>query len=118
MKLFLGHYIYIPSHGFIKQYVVEVSNEGYVTSIFPLTIEEESIIWTPGVIALLPVDAVSKPYDAKSLGLFFDSSTILHDASLSSLRDVSSSPLVAVRFYPFDYDNMRPTDGVYCQQLF
>lgn len=55
MKRFASHYLLIPDVGFVKQQVVEISDEGVAQNIFPLTEEVESVEWLPGVIVLLPV---------------------------------------------------------------
>lgn len=52
VKRFASHFIFLPGHGYLKQYVVGVE-EGQVVSAFPLTEEIEGVEWFPGVIALL-----------------------------------------------------------------
>ena len=52
IKRFASHFIFLPGHGYLKQYVVGVE-EGQVVSAFPLTEEIEGVEWFPGVIALL-----------------------------------------------------------------
>ena len=44
----------MPDVGFIKQQVVEITDEGVVRDTFPLTEEIESVEWMPGGIVLLP----------------------------------------------------------------
>ncbi len=56
MKRFASHYLFMPDVGFIKQQVVEITDEGVVRDTFPLTEEIESVEWMPGVIVLLPAD--------------------------------------------------------------
>ena len=51
MKRFASHYLLIPAVGFMKQQVVEITGEGIVRDVFPLTEEIESVEWMPGVIA-------------------------------------------------------------------
>ena len=51
IKRFASHFIFLPGHGYLKQYVVGVE-EGQVLSAFPLTEEIEGVEWFPGVIAL------------------------------------------------------------------
>lgn len=52
MKRFASHYLYVPGRGFLKQQVVELNEEGFVTGLFPLQQELESVSWLPGVIVL------------------------------------------------------------------
>ncbi len=54
MKRFASHYLFMTDVGFIKQQVVEITDEGVVRDTFPLTEEIESVEWMPGVIVLLP----------------------------------------------------------------
>ena len=53
MKRFASHYLLIPTVGYMKQQVVEITDEGVVRGVFPLTEEIESVEWMPGVIVLL-----------------------------------------------------------------
>ena len=55
MKRFASHYLLIPGVGFVKQQVVEISDEGVAQNIFPLNEEVESVEWLPGLIVLLSV---------------------------------------------------------------
>ena len=62
IKRFASHFIFLPGHGYLKQYVVGVE-EGQVVSAFPLTEEIEGVEWFPGVIALLNNEEdISKGY--------------------------------------------------------
>lgn len=45
MKRFAAHYLLLPDVGFIRQQVVEITDEGYVRDVFPLTEEIESVEW-------------------------------------------------------------------------
>ena len=56
MKRFASHYLFMPDVGFIKQQVVEITDEGVVRDTFPLTEEIESVEGMPGVIVLIPAD--------------------------------------------------------------
>lgn len=76
MKRFASHYLFIPDLGYLKQYVAEVGEEGYVTRVFPLEEETESVSWFPGVIVLEGTYPRQK----------------------------------AVRLYPFNFEDMRPSD--------
>ena len=49
MKRFASHYLLIPAVGYMKQQVVEITDEGVVRGVFPLTEEIESVEWMPGV---------------------------------------------------------------------
>lgn len=44
MKRFASHYLFMPDVGFIKQQVVEITDEGVVRDTFPLTEEIESVM--------------------------------------------------------------------------
>ena len=46
MKRFASHYLFMPDVGFIKQQVVEITDEGVVRDTFPLTEEIESVEWS------------------------------------------------------------------------
>ena len=37
MKRFASHYLLIPAVGYMKQQVVEITDEGVVRGVFPLT---------------------------------------------------------------------------------
>ena len=50
----------MPDVGFIKQQLVEITDEGVVRDTFPLTEEIESVEWMPGVIVLLPADQLEE----------------------------------------------------------
>lgn len=64
IKRFASHFIFLPGHGYLKQYVVGVE-EGQVLSAFPLTEEIEGVEWFPGVIALLNNEEdISKGYSS------------------------------------------------------
>ena len=39
MKRFASHYLLIPAVGYMKQQVVEITDEGVVRGVFPLTEE-------------------------------------------------------------------------------
>ena len=60
MKRFASHYLLIPAVGYMKQQVVEITDEGVVRGVFPLTEEIESVEWMPGVIVLLSESQVEK----------------------------------------------------------
>lgn len=115
MKRFAAHYLFLPSIGFIKQYVVEIIEGGSVQHIFPLTEEIESIEWMPGVIALLSTNEI------KNIGMIFTNISMFK----SNLPNVSnqssqcflkafeeslhkSKTLYPCLFYPFDFISMQP----------
>lgn len=52
MKRYATHFLFLPGHGYLKQYVVE-TEEGCVVQMFPLTEEIENVEWLPGAILLL-----------------------------------------------------------------
>lgn len=112
MKRFASHYVYIPSFGFLKQYVVEINDEGNVVAIYRLEEEIESTIWTPGVIRLMPHD-----YPLEQ-ALVFDKSEIkteLPDEYKSNKVEVLK--LAAIRLYPFNFSEMKTTADTVIQLL-
>ena len=60
MKRFASHYLLIPAVGYMKQQVVEITDEGVVRGVFSLTEEIESVEWMPGVIVLLSESQVEE----------------------------------------------------------
>ncbi|MDR3118834.1 MAG: hypothetical protein LBU44_05370 [Mediterranea sp.] len=124
MKRFASHYAYIPSLGFLKQYVVEINDDGYVAALYRLEEEIESLIWTPGVIRLMPCDclpekgnneeAVKKEFADQ---LFtFDKREIKTDAP-AECGDIESLKWVAFRLYPFDFSEMKANEHTTCRLL-
>ena len=118
MKRFAAHYLFLPSIGFIKQYVVEIIEGGSVQHIFPLTEEIESIEWMPGVIALLSTNEI------KNIGMIFTNISMF-ESNLPNVSNQSSQcflkafeeslhkskTLYPCLFYPFDFISMQPVDG-------
>ena len=91
MKRFASHYLLIPGVGFVKQQVVEISDEGVAQNIFPLTEEVESVEWLPGVIVLLPVHQMEEIKNtgmvAKNIPVFQQNLPVLIAASSCTLND-------------------------------
>ena len=48
MKRYASHFLFLPGHGYLKQYVVEIGEGQCVSRIFPLTEEVENTEWLPG----------------------------------------------------------------------
>ena len=114
MKRFASHYVFLPEVGFLKQQVVEVTSEGIVQSIFPLTEEVEAVEWFPGVIAFIPeIDAGTiKNMD----NLFKNQCIVLEQSShcfLETLEEYKKKgiSLFPFLFYPFDLTSMQPVAG-------
>ena len=116
----------MPDVGFIKQQVVEITDEGVVRDTFPLTEEIESVEWMPGVIVLLPADQLSESQmeEIKNTGMILKNipvfqinpSNILNQSSRcfeESLKELKEKGevLFPVLFYPFDFISMQPVDG-------
>ena len=107
--------------GFIKQQVVEITDEGVVRDTFPLTEEIESVEWMPGVIVLLPADQLEEIKNTgmilKNIPVFqINPSNILNQSSRcfeESLKELNEKGevLFPVLFYPFDFISMQPVDG-------
>ena len=109
MKRFASHYVYTPSFGFLKQHVVEINDEGYVVSLYRLEEEIESIIWTPGVIRLVPSDCLPEQ------ALIFEKPEIRTNSVDS--KNIDSLKLSAVRLYPFNFVEMKSTADTVIQLL-
>lgn len=133
MKRFASHYLFLPDTGFIKQQVVEVTDDGTVQNVFPLTEEVESVEWMPGVIVL--ISSCPSERSEESILLYckeeifrfalnsngdeeqivasksFTSSSI-GSSIVSSIGSSSSfsqqSKLFPVLLYPFDFTSMQP----------
>ena len=111
----------MPDVGFIKQQVVEITDEGVVRDTFPLTEEIESVEWMPGVIVLLPADQLEEIKNTgmilKNIPVFqINTSNILNQSSRcfeESLKELKEKGevLFPVLFYPFDFISMQPVDG-------
>ena len=111
----------MPDVGFIKQQVVEITDEGVVRDTFPLTEEIESVEWMPGVIVLLPADQLE---EIKNTGMILKNIPVLQinpsnilnqssrcfEESLKELKE-KGEVLFPVLFYPFDFISMQPVDG-------
>ena len=121
MKRFASHYLFMPDVGFIKQQVVEITDEGVVRDTFPLTEEIESVEWMPGVIVLFPADQLEEIKNTgmilKNIPVFqINPSNILNQSSRcfeESLKELKEKGevLFPVLFYPFDFISMQPVDG-------
>ena len=121
MKRFASHYLLIPAVGFMKQQVVEITGEGIVRDVFPLTEEIESVEWMPGVIALLSENQMEK---IKNTGMIFKNIPVF-SSNLPNVPNQSSQCLMEYLheverkgealfpylFYPFDFTSMQPVDG-------
>ena len=46
MKRYASHFLFLPGHGYLKQYVVEIGEGQCVSRIFPLTEEVENTEWS------------------------------------------------------------------------
>lgn len=122
MKRFASHYLYLPSCGFLKQYVVEFGMNDYIAALYPLKEEVESTSWVSGVIILLPqVFLDEKVENEKSTGWLkdiFDSNNMLNELPDEyNKRSLISSKLLPFRLYPFDYERMQPKENTTIQPL-
>ena len=121
MKRFASHYLLIPGVGFVKQQVVEISDEGVAQNIFPLNEEVESVEWLPGLIVLLSVHQME---EIKNTGMILKNIPVFQ-INLPSVSNQSSQcfneylqeaekkgeALFSYLFYPFDFTSMQPVDG-------
>ena len=119
MKRFASHYLFLPDTGFMKQQVVEISDDGTVQRVFPLTEEVESVEWMPGVIALIPICHSERSEESillycKEEILRFALNVRADDANAAlafagSLHCLSQQfKLIPILLYPFDFTSMQP----------
>ena len=121
MKRFASHYLFMTDVGFIKQQVVEITDEGVVRDTFPLTEEIESVEWMPGVIVLLSARQMEEIKNTgmilKNIPVFQSNLPIVSNQSSqysSELLNASKrrgEALLPYLFYPFDFISMQPVDG-------
>ena len=121
MKRFASHYLLIPAVGYMKQQVVEITDEGVVRGVFSLTEEIESVEWMPGVIVLLSESQVEEIKNTgmilKNIPVFQSNLPIVSNQSSqysSELLNASKrrgEALLPYLFYPFDFISMQPVDG-------
>lgn len=122
MKRFASHYLFLPGAGYLKQQVVEVTDEGTVQRVFPLEEEVESVEWLPGVIALLTESEIAGLENNECISEieYIFSLDLPHkpiESPLSSFQKESGDTLVFKEklfpclFYPFDFTSMQPVAG-------
>lgn len=119
MKRFASHYLYIPSHGFLKQHVIEIDSNGYVTTLYPLKEEVESVIWIPGVIAFITAPLLQDVKERQWKGsniIAFEQKDIKTELPVG-FNNVDALKLTAVRLYPFDFTQMQPIESTGFQVL-
>ena len=85
MKRFASHYLLIPAVGYMKQQVVEITDEGVVRGVFPLTEEIESVEWMPGVIVLLSENQME---EIKNTGMIFKNIPVFRINLLNVLMSI------------------------------
>ena len=107
MKRFASHYVCLPTHGFLKRYVVEMCG-GRIARLFPLTEEVENTEWLPGVIVLVPEGV-------RVDDRLFDAPTLLQEVPQEVLALLPT--LTPYLCYPFDFTGMRPVGGTRHTQL-
>ena len=122
MKRFASHYLLIPAVGYMKQQVVEITDEGVVRGVFPLTEEIESVEWMPGVIVLLSESQVE---EIKNTGMILKNIPVFQ-INLPSVSNQSSQCfneylqeaekkgeafISLFVFILFDFTSMQPVDG-------
>lgn len=106
-RRFASHFILLPGQGYLKQYIVEVS-DSYATSLFSLTEEMEDVEWFPGVIALLPEQVITF---GEYTDIFLKSYPVLLELPQDFSRELASAGLIASLFFPFDFTSMQPAAG-------
>ena len=113
----------MPDVGFIKQQVVEITDEGVVRDTFPLTEEIESVEWMPGVIVLLPADQLEEIKNTgmilKNIPVFqINPSNILNQSSRcfeESLKDAKKGDFI---YFDPPYDSDTSTFNSYTENGF
>lgn len=123
MKRFASHYLLLPDVGYVKQQVVEITDDGAVQGLFTLTEEVESVEWMPGVIVLLSTTRIeefksnegkSKVDSIEMLSLFQKKLPIVSDCSSCYLNSFlieaqkKGEALFPCLLYPFDFTSMKP----------
>lgn len=106
-RRFASHFLLLPGLGYLKQYIIEVS-DGYAASLFPLTEEMEDVEWFPGVIALLPEQETAF---GEYADIFLKSYPVLQELPQDFCRELASAGLMACLFFPFDFTSMQPAAG-------
>lgn len=113
MKRFASHYLYVPEYGLLKQWVVEMTDEGYASAFFSLTEEIESVEWFPGVIVLASEVNSNWEYLYKELTVAFNSTI----KEMADMKSISHLKLSVYLLYPFDFISMQPVAGTQRKQL-
>ena len=121
MKRFASHYLLIPAVGYMKQQVVEITDEGVVRGVFPLTEEIESVEWMPGVIVLLSESQMEEIKNTgmilKNIPVFQFNFPIVSDQTSQCFKEALAASekrgevLFPYLFYPFDFTSMQPVAG-------
>ena len=112
MKRFASHYLLIPAVGYMKQQVVEITDEGVVRGVFPLTEEIESVEWMPGVIVLLSESQMEEIKNTgmilKNIPVFQFNLPVVSDQTSScpkeflAVSEERGEVLFPYLFYPFE----------------
>ena len=121
MKRFASHYLLIPAVGYMKQQVVEITDEGVVRGVFPLTEEIESVEWMPGVIVLLSESQMEEIKNTgmilKNIPVFQFNFPIVSEQTSQCFKEALAASekrgevLFPYLFYPFDFTSMQPVAG-------
>ena len=118
MKRFASHYLLIPAVGYMKQQVVEITDEGVVRGVYPLTEEIESVEWMPGLIALFPGSEIKNTgMFEKNIPVFQFNLPVVSDQTSScpkeflAVSEERGEVLFPYLFYPFDFTSMQPVAG-------
>ncbi len=62
MKSFAAHYIKTLSEDYLRQFVIQIDDDGVVSRFFPLEYEIESVEWLPGIIEIVSEDNCQVAY--------------------------------------------------------
>lgn len=111
MKRYASHYLFLPGHGYLKQFSVE-TEDGRIARIYPLSGEAEDTEWLPGVIVLFGSDMQNGTTLLESC---FD--TTLPLSSVPESVEGRLASFIPYLLFPFDFTTMQPVAGTRHRQL-
>ena len=103
MKRFASHYLLIPAVGYMKQQVVEITDEGVVRGVLLSESQMEEIKNTGMILKNIPVFQINLPSVSNQSSQCFNE--YLQEA------EKKGEALFPYLFYPFDFTSMQPVDG-------
>lgn len=113
MKRYASHFLFLPGHGYLRRYAIEME-EGVVVRLFPLTEEVENTEWMPGVIALLS-SAETRLKKEDSEPIFKGCRNLL--GALPPDMEGTLPFLTPYLYFPFCFTTMQPVAGTQRRRL-